>query len=93
MPLIRRVPKRGFNNAEFKTKWAIANLEALNAFDTGATVDEAALLEAGVIRKPFDGLKILGSGQLTKKLAVVANHASASAKAAIEKAGGTLTIK
>lgn len=93
MPLIRRVPKRGFNNAEFKTKWAIANLEALNAFDAGATVDEAALLEAGVIRKPFDGLKILGSGQLTKKLAVVANHASASAKAAIEKAGGTLTIK
>lgn len=93
MPLIRRVPKRGFNNAEFKTKWAIANIGALDAFDAGSTVDEAALLEAGVIRKPFDGLKILGSGQLTKKLTVVANHASASAKAAIEKAGGTLTIK
>lgn len=93
MPLIRRVPKRGFNNAEFKTKWAIANLDSLNAFESGATVDEAALLEAGVIRKPFDGLKILGGGELTKKLVVVANHASASAKAAIEKAGGTLTLK
>ena len=93
MPLIRRVPKRGFNNAEFKTKWAIANLDELNAFDSGATVDEAALLGAGVIRKPFDGLKILGGGELTKKLSVVASHASASAKAAIEKAGGTLTLK
>ena len=94
MPLIRRVPKRGFNNAEFKTKWAIVNLDELNAFDSGATVDEAALLAAGVIRKHFDGVKILGGGgALTKKLTVVANHASASAKAAIEKAGGTLTLK
>jgi len=93
MPLIRRVPKRGFNNAEFKTKWAIVNLDSLNSFDTGVTVDEAALLAAGIIRKHFDGVKILGGGELTKKLAVVANHASASARAAIEKAGGTLTLK
>lgn len=93
MPLIRRVPKRGFNNAQFKTRWAIVNLSSLNGFDSGATVDEQALLGAGVIRKPFDGVKILGLGELTKKLAVVANGASASAKAAIEKAGGTLTIK
>jgi large subunit ribosomal protein L15 len=93
MPLIRRVPKRGFNNAVFKTRWAIVNLESLNAFDNGATVDEAALLKSKIIRKPFDGVKILGLGELTRKLTVVAGHASASAKAAIEKAGGTLTLK
>lgn len=93
MPLIRRVPKRGFNNAVFKTKWAIVNLESLNHFEAGATVDQKALLDAGVIKRPFEGVKILASGELTKKLSVVADHASAAAKAAIEKAGGTLTIK
>src|SRR5471030_2842526 len=93
MPLIRRVPKRGFNNAVFKTKWAIVNLESLNHFENGATVDQNALLDAKVIRRPFEGVKILASGELSKKLSVVANHASAAAKAAIEKAGGTLTLK
>ena len=93
MPLIRRVPKRGFNNAQFKTQWAIVNLESLNRFDDGATVDEKVLLDAGVIRRPYESVKILASGELTKKLTIVANHASAAAKAAIEKAGGTLTIK
>lgn len=93
MPLIRRVPKRGFNNAVFKTKWAIVNLESLNHFEAGSTVDQKTLLDAGVIKRPFEGIKILASGELTKKLSVVANHASAAAKAAIEKAGGTLTIK
>jgi large subunit ribosomal protein L15 len=93
MPLIRRVPKRGFNNAVFKTDWAIVNLESLNRFDNGATVDQEALLAADLIRRPFEGVKILASGDLKKKLAVVANKASAAAKAAIEKAGGTLTIK
>ena len=93
MPLIRRTPKRGFNNAEFKTNWAIVNLATLNKFADGATVDEKALLEAGVIRKPFDGIKILGGGELSRKLTVIANGASGSAKAAIEKAGGTLTIQ
>lgn len=93
MPLIRRVPKRGFNNAQFKTQWAIVNLESLNRFEDGATVDEKVLLDAGVIRRPFESVKILASGELTKKLTIVANHASAAAKAAIEKAGGTLTIK
>jgi len=93
MPLIRRVPKRGFNNAEFKTRFAIVNLDSLNAFDSGATVDEQTLLAAGVIRRPYDAIKILGSGELTKKLTIVAHKASESAKAAIEKAGGTLTLK
>jgi large subunit ribosomal protein L15 len=93
MPLIRRVPKRGFNNAVFKTNWAIVNVGSLNAFKSGANVDEKALLEAGVIRKPFDGVKILASGELTKKLAVVANGASQAARSAIEKAGGTLTLQ
>ena len=91
MPLIRRIPKRGFNNEPFRDKFAVVNLEALNSFDEGATVNEAALLEAGLIRKPYDKVKILGGGQLSKKLTIVANKASESAKAAIEKAGGTLT--
>lgn len=93
MPLIRKTPKRGFNNAVFKTRWAIVNLDALNGFDNGATVDEQALIAAGLIRKPFDGIKILGSGEISKKLTVVASKVSASAKAAIEKSGGTLTLK
>ena len=93
MPLIRRVPKRGFNNAVFKAKWAIVNLESLNHFEAGATVDQKALLDAGIVKRPFEGIKILASGELTKKLSVVANHASAAAKAAIEKVGGTLVIK
>jgi large subunit ribosomal protein L15 len=93
MPLIRRMPKRGFNNAQFKTRFAIVNLDTLNAFDSGVTVDEQALLAAGVIRRPYDAVKILGSGELKKKLTIVANKASESAKAAIEKAGGSLTLK
>jgi large subunit ribosomal protein L15 len=93
MPLIRRIPKRGFNNEPFRDKFAVVNLGDLNNFAEGATVDEAALLEAGVIRKPYDKVKVLGSGELTKKLTVIANKASASAKAAIEKAGGTVTLQ
>ncbi|MDR3402312.1 MAG: 50S ribosomal protein L15 [Chthoniobacter sp.] len=93
MPLIRRMPKRGFNNAEFKTRFAIVNLDTLNEFDNGATVDEQSLLAAGVIRRPYDAVKILGSGELKKKLTIVANKASETAKAAIEKAGGSLTLK
>lgn len=93
MPLIRRIPKRGFNNTVFKTKFAVVNLRDLNHFDNGATVDEATLLEAGLIRKPYTQVKILGTGELTKKLTIVANKASESAKAAIEKAGGSLTLQ
>jgi large subunit ribosomal protein L15 len=93
MPLIRRVPKRGFNNAVFHTNYAVVNLQALNAFEDGATVNEATLLEAGLIRKPYDGVKILATGELTKKLTIVAHKASEAAKAAIEKAGGSFSLK
>jgi large subunit ribosomal protein L15 len=93
MPLIRRIPKRGFNNEPFRDKYAVVNLGDLENFAEGATVDEAALLEAGIIRKPYDKVKILGDGELTKKLSVVANKASETAKAAIEKTGGSLTLQ
>jgi large subunit ribosomal protein L15 len=93
MPLIRRIPKRGFNNAAFKTQYAIVNLSDLNRFDDGASIDEAALRESGLIRGDFDGIKILGTGELTKKLTISATKASASAREKIEKAGGTLTLK
>jgi large subunit ribosomal protein L15 len=93
MPLIRRIPKRGFNNAPFKTRFAIVNLDSLNSFENGASVDEQALLSAGVIRRPYDAIKILGGGELKKKLAITVNKASDSARAAIEKAGGSLTLK
>jgi large subunit ribosomal protein L15 len=93
MPLIRRMPKRGFNNNQFKIRFATVSLDALNAFDAGATVDEQSLLAAGVIRRPYDAIKILGGGELKKKLTIVAHKASESAKAAIEKAGGSLTLK
>ena len=90
MPLIRRIPKRGFNNTEFKIRFAVVNLDALNAFDDGAIVDEQALLAAGIIRRPYDEVKVLGSGELKRKLTVNVNKASASAKLAIENAGGSL---
>ena len=93
MPLIRRLPKRGFNNAAFKTKYAIVNLVDLNQFDDGASVDEKALREAGLVRGTIDGVKILGNGELTKKIAIVADKVSASAKEKIEKAGGSVATK
>ena len=93
MPLIRRIPKRGFNNANFKTRFAVVNLDALNAFDNGATVDEQTLLAAGIIRRPYDAVKILGSGELKKKQTINVDKASETAKAAIEKAGGSLSVK
>ena len=93
MPLIRRLPKRGFNNAAFKTKLAIVNLESLNRFEDGATVDESSLLAANLIRGGYDGIKILGSGTLTKKLTITAHKVSASAKEKIEKAGGSVVTR
>jgi large subunit ribosomal protein L15 len=93
MPLIRRLPKRGFNNARFKTVYAIVNLRDLNRFDDGASVDEKVLREAGLVRGTIDGVKILGIGELTKKISIIADKVSASAKEKIEKAGGSVASK
>jgi len=93
MPLIRRLPKRGFNNAAFKTRFALINLDALNQFADGTAVDEKALLKAKLIRGNYDGIKILGSGELTRKLTITADKVSASAKEKIEKAGGSVVTK
>jgi large subunit ribosomal protein L15 len=92
MPLIRRIPKRGFNNARFGTTFIPVNVEGLNAFDDGARVDEAALRKAGLVNGRGDGVKILGDGELAKKLTVVANAFSASAKAKIEGKGGKCEV-
>jgi large subunit ribosomal protein L15 len=92
MPLIRRLPKRGFNNTAFKTNYAIINLDTLNQFDDGATVDEKVLLAAKLIRGNYDGVKILGAGELKKKLTITADKVSASAKEKIQKAGGSVAL-
>ena len=89
MPLARRLPKRGFTNARFRVTYANVNCEDLNkAFESGATVDVAALKAAGLVKKTFDGVKVLGDGELTKKLDVKLQAYSASAKEKIEAAGG-----
>ena len=87
-PLARRLPKRGFTNFTRK-EYAIVNVETLNQFDEGTEINAALLLDKKIIRKELAGLKVLGDGELTKKLVVKANKFSASAKEAIEKAGGT----
>lgn len=89
MPLFRRLPKRGFNNARFATNYIPVNVEVLNAFDNGARVDEAALRQAGLANgKSSGGVKILGDGKLAKKLTVVANAFSVGARKQIEALGG-----
>jgi large subunit ribosomal protein L15 len=89
MPLHRRLPKRGFHNL-FKKEFAVVNLSDLEKrFDNGATVDEAALRKAGLIKGRHHGIKILGNGKLTKKITVIATKFSESAKKQIEAAGGT----
>jgi large subunit ribosomal protein L15 len=92
MPLIRRMPKRGFNNANFKTVYLPINLESLNQFDQGARVDKEALQKAGLANGKSDGVKILGAGALTKKLTVVANAFSATARKKIEELGGVCEV-
>ena len=91
MPLQRRVPKRGFNNI-FATKYAIVNLAALNCFEDGTVVDVEAMKNAGLVKKTYDGVKILGNGNLAKKLTVKAAAFSESAKSKIEAAGGTAEV-
>ena len=90
MPLIRRLPKRGFNNVNFKTVYGIVNLDDLNDFAEGATVDEAALRQEGLVRGKVDGIKILARGELTKKLTIAGAKFSEAAKVKYEAAGGTV---
>ena len=92
MPLARRLPKRGFYN-KFGKEYTIVKLEALEAFEDGSTVDVAALLQSGLIRNVAkDGVKILGSGELTKKLTVKVNKFTRSAAKKIEQAGGKAEV-
>jgi large subunit ribosomal protein L15 len=88
MPLHRRLPKRGFTNI-FKKDYAVVNISDLERFDNGATVDETALRQAGLVKGQHDGVKVLGDGELSKKLTVSATKFSASARKQIEAAGGT----
>ncbi len=91
MPLIRRLPKRGFNNAAFHKNYAVVNLSALAGFESGTVVNEASLRKAKLIRGNFHGIKILGDGELKNGLTIHADKVSASARDKIEKAGGTVS--
>jgi large subunit ribosomal protein L15 len=93
MPLIRRLPKRGFNNAGFHRRYAIINLDDLNAFKAGTAVNEQLLRESKLVRGDFVGIKILGDGELKHGLNVEADKVSAAAREKIEKAGGTITLR
>jgi len=93
MPLIRRLPKRGFNNAAFHKRYAIINLGDLNAFKTGTAVNEQLLRESKLVRGDFIGIKILGDGELKHGLNVEADKVSVAAREKIEKAGGTITLR
>jgi len=90
MPLFRRLPKKGFSNARFRDVFEVVNVGDLNAFDDGAVVNEAALREKGLVNRGCDAIKILGTGDLSRKLTVEVTHLSASAREKIEKAGGTI---
>jgi large subunit ribosomal protein L15 len=93
MPLIRRLPKRGFNNAAFHKNYAIVNLSDLSAFKEGTVVNEQLLRDSNLIRGHGAGLKILGGGELKHGLTVETDKISASAREKIEKAGGTVTMR
>src|ERR1017187_5520495 len=92
MPLIRRIPKRGFNNARHTIQYLPVNLESLNQFEDGARVDETALRSAGLANGRGAGVKILGGGELTRKLTVSARAFSAAARAKIEAKGGVCEL-
>ena len=93
MPLQRRIPKRGFNNKVFAKEFATVNVSELEKrFESGAVVDADALLESGAIKKVMDGVKILGNGELSKKLTVKAVKFTEAAKEKIEKAGGSAEV-
>ncbi len=88
-PIYRQLPKRGFNNKRFATVYATINVSDLNRFEDGAVVDLEAVLAARIVRKGLDGLKVLGNGEITKKITVKAAKFSAAAKEKIEAAGGS----
>jgi large subunit ribosomal protein L15 len=92
MPLIRRIPKRGFNNKRHATVYLPVNLDALNIFEEGARVDETALRSAGLANGRAAGIKVLGNGELTRKLTIVAHAFSASARTKIEAKGGACEL-
>ena len=89
MPIYRRVPKRGFTNARFRVDYTTVNVDKLNSFEDGAVVDQAGLRSVGLIKGRIDKVKVLGQGELTKKLKVQVDQASATAREKIEKAGGS----
>ncbi len=91
-PLFRRIPKRGFSNARFKTTYAVINLSDLDKFENGTTVTPELLKEMGLIKQSLDGIKVLGNGTLTKKLNVKAHKFSNVAKEQIEKLGGKAEV-
>ena len=93
MPLIRRLPKRGFNNARFHKTWGIVNLDSLSDFKAGTVVNEKLLRESQLVRGNVAGIKILGNGELKHALTIEADKISTSAREKIEKAGGTITIR
>jgi large subunit ribosomal protein L15 len=92
MPLQRRVPKRGYNNI-FASEYVAINVDVLNRFEDGSVVDAQAISQAGIVKNTRDGIKILGRGELTKKLTVVAAGFSATAREKIEAAGGKAEVK
>jgi large subunit ribosomal protein L15 len=93
MPLHRRLPKRGFNNINFKTKVEVVNLSQIEkAFNDGDTVNEESLRAAGLINRACEQVKVLGLGEITKKLTLVVDTISASAKEKVEKAGGSVQV-
>ena len=92
LPLYRKLPKRGFNNSRFGMKYTVVNVDSLNKFNDGEVVDSAALLAMGIVAKVNDGIKVLGEGELTKKLTVKAAVFSASAKEKIEAVGGKTEV-
>ena len=92
LPLYRRLSKRGFNNYNFRTVYATVNVSDLEVFEDGTVVTKELLIEKGLVKKELDGIKVLGNGELTKKLTVKANKFSSSAKAKIENVGGTIEV-
>jgi len=92
LPLYRRLPKRGFSNAQFKTTYAVINLSDLNNFENGAEVTPEILKDMGIVKNGLDGIKVLGNGTLEKKLTVKAHKFSNVAKEQIEKLGGKVEV-